>query len=340
MRHARLALALALALAPDTPSPWPTRARAEPVIVRTAAAADEDPARAGARAAADLKTALGGEAPKAILVMDSFEDLGAKRALLDSIASVFPRELLSGGASYGGFTQGGSIDDDGVVLLGLGGDALEVQVAFAEGMGAVGLTIEKDQERLAGALAAAGERLARQLSHPDRAALMLLVSDAHSPKNQLLLDGIQKVTGTELPITGGSVNKNAGQNWVYHRGAPHTDSAVALLLTGPFQATQTGRQAKTNDAVIATAREGAAAALGAAPSKPFALLAFNCGGRKGKLERLEDELHAIQSSIGESIPLFGAYCAGEYGPADLSENDGGRAPRGRGWHVMFSALAR
>ncbi|MBI5684724.1 MAG: FIST C-terminal domain-containing protein [Verrucomicrobia bacterium] len=315
------------------------RAADEPVVFKTAAASGENAAETGKKAATELKAAFGSAAPKAVLVMDSFEDVASKKAMLDGVASVLPKEILFGGASYGGFTQRGSVNDDGVVLLGIGGDGVGVEAALAENMGAAGLTMEKDLEKLTAALNRAGEKLAKQLPL-DRGALMLLISDAHSPKNQLLLDGVQKVAGKKLPITGGSVNKNAGQNWVYFRGAAHTDSAIALLLTGPFKVTQTGRQAKTNEAVIETAREGSASVLKSAPAKPFAVIAFNCGGRKGKLKRLEDELEAIQTSVGKDLPLFGTYCAGEYGPADLSESKGDCTPCGRGWHVMFTVLAR
>ncbi len=199
--------------------------------------------------------------------------------------------------------------------------------------------MENDLEKLTAALNQAGEQLAGKLPNLQEGSLLVLISDAHSPKNQLLLDGVQKVAGRELPITGGSVNKNAGQNWVYFRGEAHTDSAIALLLAGPFQATQAGRQAKTNEAVIETASEGSASVLKKAPARPIAMLAFNCGGRMGKLNRLEDELEAIQSSAGRELPIFGAYCAGEYGPADLSDSGGDPTPCGRGWHVMFTVLA-
>jgi hypothetical protein len=311
----------------------------ETIVFKTASATGENAAETGKKAAMELKAAFAGAAPKAVLVMDSFEDVASKRAMLGGVASVLPKEILFGGASYGGFTQRGSVNDDGVVLLGIGGDGVSVETALAENMGAAGLTMEKDLEKLTTALNRAGEKLAKQLPL-DRGALMLLISDAHSPKNQLLLDGVQKVAGKKLPITGGSVNKNAGQNWVYFRGAAHTDSAIALLLTGSFKVTQTGRQAKTNEVVIETAREGSASLLKSAPAKPFAVIAFNCGGRKGKLKRLEDELEAIQTSLGKELPLFGTYCAGEYGPADISESKGDCTPCGRGWHVMFTVLAR
>jgi hypothetical protein len=149
---------------------------------------------------------------------------------------------------------------------------------------------------------------------------------------------VQKVAGRKLPVTGGSVNKNAGQSWVYFRGAAYTDAAIALALSGPFAVTQAGRQAKANEQVIATAKEGAATALKAAKGKPLAVLAFNCAGRKGKLERLEDELEAIQASVGKEAPLFGAYCAGEFGPADVADGGGDGTSCGRGWHVMFTVV--
>ena len=55
----------------------------------------------------------------------------------------------------------------------------------------------------------------------------MLLADAHSPKNQFLVEGLQKVVGGEFPITGGSANKNAGQTFVYFQGKAYSDSAVA-----------------------------------------------------------------------------------------------------------------
>ena len=70
-----------------------------------------------------------------------------------------------------------------------------------------------------------------------------------------------------------------------------------------------------------------------------AALAFDCAGRMGKLKNLGDELKEVQRSIGNSVPLFGCYCAGEYGPADAADLKKGVC-YGRGWHIMFTALAR
>ena len=181
--------------------------------------------------------------------------------------------------------------------------------------------------------------MARKLPNLVDATLMVVLADAHSPKNQLLLDGIQSVVGKKLRVTGGCVNKNAGQNWVYFRGRVHTDSAIALALSGDFIVGQAGRKAKDNDAVIATAREGSAQALKQLGKKPFAVLAFDCAGRMGKLDNVEEELVAIQTALGKEVPLFGCYCAGEYGPADVEGADADTC-YGQGWHVMVTALGR
>ena len=91
--------------------------------------------------------------------------------------------------------------------------------------------------------------------------LLILIPDAHSPKNHYLVEGAQQVFGGQFPITGGSANKNAGQTFVYYRGKSYQDSAVALLLSGNFQVSMAGRLAKDKETVIRTAPEGAAEAL-------------------------------------------------------------------------------
>ena len=312
---------------------------AAPVLFRTASASDEDATAAGRKAAAALKAALDGVEPKIVLMVDCFEDKENKLKALEAVTAVFGRDKVCGGATYGVFTQTGALTQDAVGLLAIGGDGVAVQVSFEEKMGAAGLTLEKDEAALTAALRGAGERLAKKLSDAGKGTLMIVVSDAHSPKNQLLLDGVQSVVGRKLPVTGGSVNKNAGQNWIYYQGKAHTDAAVAVLLSGDLRLAQAGRQAKDNDAVIATAKEGAAAALEKLGGKPVAVLAFDCAGRKGKLKNVGDELAAIQGALGAETPLFGCYCAGEYGPADAADTDKSVC-YGRGWHVMVTAIGK
>ena len=68
------------------------------------------------------------------------------------------------------------------------------------------------------------------------------------------------------------------------------------------------------------------------------MFAFDCGGRKGKLKNVGDELAAMRQSIGGELPLLGTYNAGEIGPADLADKVPGVLSSGVGWHVMFTAV--
>jgi len=309
------------------------------VVMRTAAAQDEDPLAAGKTAASLLKTAMGGVEPHLVLMVDCFDEAALKKKAIEGVASVFPAGIICGGASYGSFTQSGALGSDAVALLGIGGDGIGVKAAIETETGAAGLDMETQEDALSAALAQAGARLTIKLSATANDALLILIADAHSPKNQFVMDGVQSVVGKTLPITGGSVNKNAGQTFVTYRGKMYPDSILGILLSGDLKVAQTGRKAKTNDAVLTTAKAGSAAALKALDAKPVAALAFDCGGRMGKLDNLEDELKAIQESIGKDIPLFGCYNAGEFGPADETDAEPGVAC-GRGWHIMFTVLGR
>ncbi len=305
-------------------------------VFETAMAENEDPFQAGQTAAQKLRIQLKGASPKAIIVTECFEDKAQKADLLKGVASVFPKEIISGGSAYGMYTQAGVLDIDAVSLLAIGGD-VGVDVSFVDRMGAAGLSLETQEEQLIKALHEGGKKLAQQLPKTKGKTLLILIGDAHSPKNQYLLDGVQEVVGKTLPITGGSVCKNAGQNFVFNRGQLTQDSAVAILLTSELKVSQVGRQAKSNDQVISTAREAAALAKTAIKGPPAAFLAFDCGGRMGKLDRLEDELQAIQASLGSNVPIYGCYCAGEFGPSDTA-NAKTNTPMGCGWHIMVSLL--
>ncbi len=309
------------------------------IVVRTAAASNPSPMEAGKAAAAALKESLGGVEPKAIILSECFEDKENKELVIKGVASVFPAEKIFGGASYGMYTQAGVQARDAVSLLAIGGEGVTVASALEEKMGAASLTLEKDKEKLTAALQSAGERLAKKLP-AQGAAMMFLIADAHSPKNQLLIDGVQNVLGKKLPITGGSVNKNAEQNWVCYQGKLYTDAALAVTLAGDFAVAQTGRQAKDNDMVISTAKEGSAEAVKKLAKTPFLVVAYDCAGRKGKLKNLADELAVIQQSVGKDVPLFGCYCAGEFGPADAEDVTDKTVPYGRGWHVMFTVFGK
>jgi len=312
-----------------------------PVVLRVVAVqAEEEPLAAGKAAAEKLKAAMGKTPLKAVVLSECFEDKEYKEKLLKGVCSVLPKDIVLGGATYGSFTQSGCTDFDSVCLLGIGGDGVSVAAALVTGMGVSKLSMEDKRELIESRLRAAGAKLAKQLRKTDRDRLLILIPDAHSPKNQYVVEGAQKVLGGKFPITGGCVNKNAGQTFVYYRGQMHQDSAVALMLSGDFRVALAGRQAKENDKVISTAREGAEEALTRFKGKPTAVLAFNCAGRRSKLKNMDDELAAIQKAIGKDVPLFGCYCAGEIGPVDTTEKKPDVLSGGAGWHVMFSVIGK
>jgi len=311
------------------------------IVLRVVSVEDEegDPTAAGKAAAGALVEAMGGTPLLAVVVSECFEDREYKEKLLAGLTSVLPEKLIVGGATYGSFTQAGCSDFDSVCLLGIGGEGVSVAAALVTGLGTSKLTFEEHQELIQTRLRTAGAALVRKLRRSDRDRLLILIADAHSPKNASLVEGVQEVVGKRFPITGGSVNKNAGQTFVYFAGRIYEDSAAALMLSGDFSVSLAGRMAKDNEAVIRTAGEAAREAMAAAKGKPLAVLAFNCAGRKGKLDNIEDELAAIRAALGTSeLPVFGCYCAGEVGPLDASEKQGDALAGGSGWHVMFTVI--
>ncbi|MDY0167986.1 MAG: FIST N-terminal domain-containing protein [Thermoguttaceae bacterium] len=301
---------------------------------------DDNPTAAGKKAAGLLKAAMGDTPLKAVIVSEVFEDLQYKQKLLDGVCAVIDKDIVLGSATYGSFTQDGCTDFDAVALLGIGGDGIGVAAALVKGQGAAKLQVDEDQAELQRLLHAAGEQVVSSVPKTKNDQLLVLIADAHSPKNQFLVEGAQKALGPMFPMTGGSANKNAGQTYVYFRGKPYQDATIAIMLSGDFKVSLAGRKGMENETVIATAREGAAEALKAAVGKPIAVLAFNCAGRRSRLNDYNEELAAIQEAIGRKLPLFGLYCAGEIGPVDEGEQRPGVLSGGSGWHVMYTIISR
>lgn len=310
------------------------------IVFRAAAAKGDDPATAGKAAAQQLKQLMGDAPLRVVIISECFEDKENKEKALAGVLAVLPRQIVVGESTYGSFTQAGCCDADAVCLLGIGGEGVGVAAALVTKMGVAKLSLASQLATIQSRLQAAGAQLAGKLKRGPQDRLLVLQADAHSPKNQSLVEGVQQVVGRQFPITGGSANKNAGQTFVYFNGQMHDDSAVALMLSGDFQVSLAGRQAKDNDRVITTAKQSAAEALGKAKGRPIAALAFDCAGRRNKLRRIADELAAIQAATGPELPLFGCYCAGEVGPVDATEKPSGVLSGGAGWHVMFTVISQ
>ena len=300
----------------------------------------DSPYDSGIRAAKRLKKQMGDVPVHAVIIAEYFEDKSAKSKALKGVCSVFDSSIVYGFASYGSFGQDGCTDNDTVRVIGIGGAGMQVSAALEEKLGVSKLTMEDNLEELQKRLQEAGSSITAKLPKTDDAKLMVLIPDAHSPKNGFVVEGAHKVLGKDFPITGGSANKNPGQTYVYYQGQMFTDSAIAFMLSGDFKVSLTGRKAQENSKVISSAGEGFAEALANLDAEPIAALAFNCAGRKGKLDNLQDELDAIQKEFGKTTPIFGTYCAGEIGPADTAEKPEGVLSSGNGWHLMVTILGR
>jgi hypothetical protein len=312
------------------------------IVLKTVLVEDqqEDPVAAGKAAAESLQRAMGDVPLKLVLVSECFEGRQYKQQLLQGIEAVLPKDLVVGGSTYGSFTQQGSLGFDAVGLLGIGGDGVGVTAALTEDMQVQGLVYEQQPELVAKRLGAAGAKLAAKLPRTDQDRLLIVISDAHSPTNRYVVEGVQTVVGQQFPITGGSVNKNAGQTFLYFQGEMHQDSALAVMLSGDFRLALAGRHADQNEAILRTARQAATEALEQLDGQPLAMLAFNCGGRRGRLNDVSQELASFQAAIGRQLPLFGCYCAGEIGPVDGTEKRENVLSGGTGWHVMVTAIGR
>lgn len=323
---------------------WSTPPAAEngEVVLNVVMVEDEegDPVAAGKAAAEALKKSMGDTPLKAVILSECFEDREYKEELIKGICKVLPEKIVLGGATYGSFTQKGCTDFDAVGLLGIGGEGVSVAAALVTDLGTSKLTFEEHEETIKKRLRKAGKQLAEKIRKTDDDRLLIVIPDAHSPKCQYLVEGTQQVLGDQFAITGGCVNKNAGQTFVHFGGKLYEDAAVAVMLSGDFKVSLAGRMAKTNDAVIKSAGEGAAEAMKKFEGKPLAVLAFNCAGRRSKLDDYDEELQAIQTQIGEELPLFGCYCAGELGPVDGIEAKPGVRCGGSGWHVMFTVIGK
>jgi hypothetical protein len=301
--------------------------------------AGEDAYTAGRIAAENLKAEMKGKEPHVVILTECFAEKADKEKVAKGVASVFGKDKVIGLSSYGFYTRHGVQDREAVALLALGGDGISVRTAFVPKLNSTGLNLENDEPALKAALGAAGRKLAEQLPVNDGSRLMIVLADTHSPKNQLLLDGIQEIVGMQFPITGGSVNKNAGMNWIHWRGGLYADAAVALMIDGNMAIVQNGAQAKDNQAVLETAEKVASVMVNV---DPMLFLAFDCAGRKGKLDDINDEQRAIINGVDKNLPqgthkpeIFGMWCAGEFGCPE----DSFRKPVGRGWHIMGTLLS-
>jgi hypothetical protein len=276
----------------------------------------EDPAKAGADAAAAAKEALGGADAKVVLVFDSVgKQVEQKQKLLDGVGSVFDKSIIYGCSSYSPLTQYGN--DGSVGVMALGGN-VKVTTAVAD---------------RANGYEACGKKIGQNISDVEmpKAAgkLLLLFGDCHVAENDKLVTGVKGVLGEKFPIVGGA---SAG-DFLYYQGRIVRKSNLGILLTGDFQCSFSTKKDNSPEGLITSARDAFEQTMGKKKDDTALALVFDCGGRRGKMgDNLPRELEAMKSVAG-SVPIFGFYGSGEIGPVD---NDS--PALGVGYHLAVCSI--
>jgi hypothetical protein len=276
----------------------------------------EDPAKAGADAAAAAKAALGSDDAKVVLVFDSVgKQVEQKQKLLDGVSSVFDKSIIYGCSSYSPLTQYGNDGSVGVMALGA---KVNVTTAVAD---------------LANGYEACGKKIGQSLKDVEMpkagGKVLLLFGDCHVAENDKLVTGVKGVLGEKFPIVGGA---SAG-DFLYYQGRIVRKSNLGILLTGDFQCSFSTKKDNSPEGLITSARDAFEQAMGQKKDDVALALVFDCGGRRGKMgDNLPKELEAMKSVAG-SVPIFGFYGSGEIGPVD---NDS--PARGVGYHLAVCSI--
>lgn len=298
------------------------------LVAGTGASTLADARAAGTEAAKRARIALGDEAPKLVVVFAARRQLTPE--LVDGVAEVFDKALISGCEGYAPLSAAGNFADQGheiksgVTVLALGGE--------------VGVKVVADivrQEDGKDGFAACGRRIGEQLKAAVTAAsgskLIFTFGNQHVGSNQPFVEGLLKALGVNVPVVGAAAGDGSAREIV--QGKLVTGANVAVLISGNFKL-GVGLSGGNGD-LVAKADESLTKAVKAQPGKPALLLVFDCGGRRGELfkqKKLADEL-ATMRSIVPDVPLFGFYGGGEIGTAALSE-----PARGVGFSVASAAL--
>jgi len=292
--------------------------------------AKADPAAAAAEACAHAKAAIAPATAKCVLLCDNFG--GQRAAVLKGACSVVPASVVHGVVTYAQFTNAAAPGKKSVAALAIGGKDVQVSTACVPSV--------RGKELECGA--ELGGKLKAVVEGARDGKLLILVGDCHVPKNKPLTQGVQQALGKDLAIIGCSA-KTTKDVCVYNAGQQVAQGALAVLISGPFQiglsAGTVGWDKGTPEQICESAGQTVATAVKALGAAPDAIIAFDCGGRRGLLlkggqDMADGELKAIRKVIAPNVPLIAMYGSGEIGHVD------GKTPsEGVGYHIAVCAIA-
>jgi len=183
------------------------------IVFATASSDLEDPAAAGKAAAQAAKDQVGARPVKAVLISECYEGKDRKMQVLAGVAGVFTATLIHGGSTYGSFLQSGLAGGESVSVLVIAGKDVDVKVACNEKLDTAGLTLEQNKAELEKRLAAGGAELARRLPRTGDSRLLIVIADAHSPKNGPLVAGSRRSWASVSPSPAAASTRTPDKAW-------------------------------------------------------------------------------------------------------------------------------
>ena len=292
--------------------------------------AKTDPAAAAAEACSQAKAAIAPAAVKCLLLCDNFD--GQRAEVLKGACTIVPASVVHGVVTHAQFTNAAAPGGKSVAALAIGGEDAQVSAACVPNV--------RGRELECGA--ELGGKLKDAVEGAQAGKLLILVGDCHVPKNKPLTQGVQQALGKDLAIIGCSA-KTTKDVCVYSGGKQVAQGALAVLISGPFQiglsAGTVGWNKGTPDQICQSAGQTVDAAVKALGTTPDAIVAFDCGGRRGLLLKgrpsmADGELKAIRKVLAPDVPLLAMYGSGEIGHVD------GKTPsEGVGYHIAVCAIA-
>lgn len=294
-----------------------------------------DGAAAGEKAAKAAKKAFGPGKPKIVLVFAGRKQL--TEDMVKSVASVFPEEIIYGCEGYSPLTHEGNLpgshSSDGVAVLALGG-MIDVFTAIADTKDMT--PVEGHKPKMAGFYNSGkklGEALKDSIPTCSKGKVLLTFGDQHVGHNIPYLAGLTSVIGADVAIVGAAAGDSKAKEIV--KGKIVTAENIGILLTGDFKLGLATRNDKSKEGLVKSASDAFSKALNGGKDKASLIFVFDCGGRRGSLNKngdLEKEFDAMKAVAGNS-DIFGFYGGGEIGHAD---NDS--AAKAVGWSISTCAL--
>ena len=300
-----------------------------------------DPYNAGYEAARRLQVKLCGVMPHVIIMFNCFYCRDDKERLINGISEVFSRDLIIGGSVDGVYTQDGVSNYNGVGLLALGGDGIQVKAALIENISDnyKNKLIKDEFKRIADNVIYNGKMLAMKFPDIKKAEMLLLLGDLELNMSDFLIKGIYSISGEQLAIAGGSVKKKNGSGYICYRGSLYQNSLWGLTLRGDrlkfYQCMKSFDDIKVYPVFALEAINELNRYL-----KPKGYFAFGKVNKQDRLSKNSSEFFALNKISGNKIPLFVGYCSDEFSSIEYKMRKNSDVYARKRSHITFYSFGK